>query len=169
MRAPLAVPEASCLFHGHRLQRPRTGRSAVSTQRPVQVPHVHVVQNTIETQQLQILEKYVGFPASRSDVTCEASAHVIEHVPVDTCAAPARLAPAPMTECIAQTHVPSYPQFSTGAIFYNLCGGFHAKGYVFQAGPSGASCCWRYDTEWCGVPFCAGTGDSTRNSRNTSY
>ena len=96
----------------------------------VQVPHVHVVQNTIETQQLQILEKYAGFPASRSDVTCEASAQVIEHVPVDTCAAPARLAPAPMTECIAQTHVPSYPQFSTGAIFYNLCGGFHAKGYV---------------------------------------
>ena len=78
----------------------------------VQVPHVHVVQNTIETQQLQILEKYVGFPASRSDVTCKAPAHVIEHVPIDTCAAPARLAPAPMTECIAQAHVgPSHPQF----------------------------------------------------------
>ena len=78
----------------------------------VQVPHVHVVQNKIETQQLQILEKYVGFPASRSDVTYEAPAHVIEHVPVDTCAAPARLAPAPLSECIAQAHAaPSHPQF----------------------------------------------------------
>ena len=35
----------------------------------VQVPHVHVVHNTIETPQLQILEKSVGFPANTSDVT----------------------------------------------------------------------------------------------------
>ena len=39
---------------------------------------------------------------------------MIEHVTFDTCAAPARLAPAPVTEYIAQVHVaPSYPQFAT--------------------------------------------------------
>ena len=47
----------------------------------VQVPHVHIVQNTIETPQLQILEKSVEFPATRSDVS---AAPVIEHVPDDT-------------------------------------------------------------------------------------
>ena len=83
----------------------------------VHVPHVHVVRNTIETPQLQILEKSVGFPATRSDVTFLAPAHVIEHVPVDTYAAPARLAPALVTEYIAQAHVaPSYSQFSTGLV-----------------------------------------------------
>ena len=64
----------------------------------VHVPHVHVVRNTIETPQLQILEKSGGFPATRSDVTFFAPAHVIEHVPVDTYAAPARLAPALVTK-----------------------------------------------------------------------
>ena len=80
----------------------------------VQVPHVHVVQNTIETPQLQILEKSGGFPANRSDVTLSAPALVIEHVTFYICAAPARLAPAPVTEYIAQVHVaPSYQQFAT--------------------------------------------------------
>ena len=42
---------------------------------------------------------------------------MIEHVPVDTSAAPVRLAPAPVTEYIAQAHVaPSYPQFSFGLV-----------------------------------------------------
>ena len=72
------------------------------------------MQNTIETPQLQILEKSVGYPANSSDVTYTAPAPVIEHVTVDTYAAPARLAPAPVTEYIAQAHVaPSYPQFGT--------------------------------------------------------
>ena len=66
---------------------------------------------------MQILEKSVGFPATRSDVTYVAPAHVIEHVLVDTYAAPARLAPAPVTNYIAQAHVaPSYPHFSTGLV-----------------------------------------------------
>ena len=38
----------------------------------VQVPHEHVVQNTIETPQLQILEKSVGYSANSSDVTFSA-------------------------------------------------------------------------------------------------
>ena len=67
------------------------------------------MQNTIETPQLQILEKSVGYPANSSDVTYTAPAPVIEHVTVDTYAAP-----APVTEYIAQAHVaPSYPQFGT--------------------------------------------------------
>ena len=85
------------------------------------------------------------FPATRSDVTYTAlaPAPVIERVLVDACAAPARLAPAPVTEFIAQARAaPSYPQFfywfGESAIFYNWCGGFHATGYVDQSGPSGA-------------------------------
>ena len=93
------------------------------------VPSVHVAQvpheNTIETPHLPILEKFVGFRATRSDVTRTAPAPVIEHVPVDTYAAPARLAPAPVTEYIAQAHVaPTCPQFSTGLVnqqFSTMC------------------------------------------------
>ena len=71
----------------------------------VQVLHVHVVKKPIETPQLQILEESVEFPATRSDVTSTAPVPVIEHVPDDTYAAPAHLAPPPVTEYIAQAHV----------------------------------------------------------------
>ena len=46
--------------------------ASVPSVHAVQVPHVHVVQNTIETPQLQILEKSVEFPATRSDVNSTA-------------------------------------------------------------------------------------------------
>ena len=82
----------------------------------VQVPHVHVVQNTIETPQLQILNKYVDFLATRSDVTCSAPAPVIEHVPDDTCAVPAYLAPALVTEYFAQAHVATSQHASSGFV-----------------------------------------------------
>ena len=94
------------------------------------MPSVRLVQvhheNTIESPQLPILEKFVGFPVTCSDVTYTAlaPAPVIERVLVDACAAPARLAPAPVTEFIAQARAaPSYPQFfywfGESAIFYS--------------------------------------------------
>ena len=77
----------------------------------VQVPHVRAAQDTIEIPQLQILENFVSFPATCSNDTYPAPAPVIEHVTVDTCAAPARLAPAPVIEYIAPSPAVSYPSF----------------------------------------------------------
>ena len=73
----------------------------------VQVPHLHAAQDTIEIPQLQILENSVGFPATGSNDTYTAPAPVIEHVTVDTYAAPARL----VTEYIAPSPAVSYPSF----------------------------------------------------------
>ena len=147
----------------------------------------HVPQNfpvTVETASFSPVLDASSIP----DVTFSAFVPVIKHVslaPDDTHAAPARLAPAPVTEHTAPARVaPSFcgwvnPQFSTGLVnpqFSQPVWRFSAPkvvGSLLSAPACQAYqehfCCWRDDTEHCGVPSCARTSDSTRNYRDTSY
>ena len=113
MRAPWAFPDASCLFHWHRLQRPRTGRSAVTTQR------THQQSDCEKTSRVgrcfNVLRHVNSVRAERLLAELDAENHI-------KTPGAATSAPTPMNELEALTRVIQYVPPHLWQLFWNhLC------------------------------------------------